>query len=353
MLRHFSTFAGVDYNRAGVPLLEIVSEPCMHSAKEAATYAMTIKAIMEYLDASDCNMDEGSLRIDANVSVRPKNEKGLRNKIEIKNMNSFSNMQLAIEAEIRRQIAAYILHAKEDPRHVIQQGTYRFDVDKNETVLMRLKEAAEDYRYFPEPDLVPIVLTEAYIESIRKTLPELPQQKLKRYLQDLKLPQDAAVFLVSDKRLADYFEKALLHCPNAKSLCNWLTVEFAGRIKESGKTLVEIGIPSEHVAKLVTLIDQGVITGKIGKKIADEMLLFPGKDPALIVKENPDFTPVQDTSFIEPLVDQVLAENPQSIIDFKNGKTKAFEFLVGQVMKLTKGKASPSVVNQLLTKKLQ
>jgi aspartyl-tRNA(Asn)/glutamyl-tRNA(Gln) amidotransferase subunit B len=353
MLRHFSTFAGVDYNRAGVPLLEIVSEPCMHSAKEAATYAMTIKAIMEYLDASDCNMDEGSLRIDANVSVRPKNEKGLRNKIEIKNMNSFSNMQLAIEAEIRRQIAAYILHAKEDPRHIIQQGTYRFDVDKNETVLMRLKEAAEDYRYFPEPDLVPIVLTEAYIESIRKTLPELPQQKLKRYLQDLKLPQDAAVFLVSDKRLADYFEKALLHCPNAKSLCNWLTVEFAGRIKESGKTLVEIGIPSEHVAKLVTLIDQGVITGKIGKKIADEMLLCPGKDPALIVKENPDFIPVQDTSSIEPLVDQVLAENPQSIIDFKNGKTKAFEFLVGQVMKLTKGKASPSVVNQLLTKKLQ
>ncbi|MBI2743348.1 MAG: Asp-tRNA(Asn)/Glu-tRNA(Gln) amidotransferase subunit GatB [Chlamydiales bacterium] len=353
MLKHFSNFAGVDYNRAGVPLLEIVSEPCIHSPKEAASYAMAIRAIMLYLDASDCNMDEGSLRFDVNISVRPKNESTLRNKIEIKNLNSFTHMEMAIESEIRRQIRAYTLQPHENPDLVISKGTYRFDLEKKETVLMRQKEEAADYRYFPEPDLPPLLLSDAYIEEIRGSLPELPHQKFKRYIEELKLTPYSASVLINEKPLSDYFEEALKKCSNAKSLCNWITIEFAGRVKESGRTIQEAGIRSEYVAKLVNLIDKGTITGKIAKLVADEMMLHPEKDPEEIVKENPDFLPVHETASIEPIVDQVLLDNPQSIADFKAGKGRAFDFLVGQVMKQTKGKASPTVVGELLTKKLK
>ncbi len=353
MLKHFSSFAGVDYNRAGVPLLEIVSEPCIHSPKEAVAYAMAVKAIMEYLDASDCNMEEGSMRFDCNISVRKKGEKKLRNKIEIKNMNSFNYMEMALELEIRRQIREYSLKPHEDPAKVIGTGTYRFDPDKKEVIMMRQKEEADDYRYFPEPDLPPIVLTEAYIEEIRAALPELPHQRFKRYLTELNLPQWSAAILINEKAFADYFEEALKTAPHPKNVSNWMTVEFAGRYKESGKTLVNSGIPAHHIAKLVNLIEKGTITGKIAKSVADDMVVHPGKDPELIVQENPDYQPVHDTSAIEPLVDQVLQENAQSVADFKAGKAKAFAFLVGQVMKLCKGKASPTVVNDLLNKKLQ
>jgi aspartyl-tRNA(Asn)/glutamyl-tRNA(Gln) amidotransferase subunit B len=353
MLKHFSSFAGVDYNRAGVPLLEIVSEPCMHAPKEAIAYAMAVKAIMQYLDASDCNMEEGSLRVDCNISVRPRNEKKLRNKIEIKNLNSFSNMEMAIEAEIRRQVRLYTMHPHEDPSKVIASGTYRFDPEKKETILMRQKEEADDYRYFPEPDLPPIVLTQAYIEAIRASLPELPHERFKRYVYDYLLPTGSAAILINEKKLADYFEQALKICNQAKNVCNWITVEFTGRFKDSGNTLLDSGIPAEHIGKLVQMIEEGTITGKIGKSVADEMVASPSKDPEQIVKGNPDYQPMQDTSTIEPLVDQVLAANPQSIADFKAGKERAFGFLVGQVMKLCKGKASPAVVNDLLNKKLK
>lgn len=352
MLKHFPQFAGVDYNRAGSPLIEIVSEPCIHSAKEACAYAMAIKAILEYIDASDCNMEEGSLRFDVNVSVRKKGEKGLRNKIEIKNLNSFNYMSLAISHEIQRQIREYNQHEGKDPSSVITQATYRFDPEKKETVLMRRKEQAEDYRYFPEPDLVPIILDDAYIEEIRRALPELPLQRERRYVQSLGLKADAAFTLVSDKKLADYFEEALKVTSNARNLCNWLIVEFAGRFKESGKSLVESGIGPELVGKLMNMIDEGKITGRIAKDVADDMVLNPGKDPEEIVKENPDYTPVQDIQEIEKLVDKVLSENAQSVIDFKNGKDKAFGFLVGQVMKLSRGKATPAIVNDLLKKKM-
>jgi aspartyl-tRNA(Asn)/glutamyl-tRNA(Gln) amidotransferase subunit B len=352
MLKHFSNFAGVDYNRAGVPLVEIVSEPCMRSPKEAVAYGMAVKAIMEYLGASDCNMEEGSLRIDANISVRPKTEQGLRPKVEIKNMNSFNNMEMAIEAEIRRQIQAYSRHPHEKFEIAIQAGTYRFDLERKMTVLMRQKESADDYRYFPEPDLPPIVLTEAYIESIRSSLPELPHERYQRYLVDLQLPEYSAALLINDKALADYFEEGLKDCLNPKNLCNWITVEFVGRLKDTGKTLQQFGIKSQHIATLVNLIEKGTLNGKIAKKVADEMMLHPEKDVESIVKENPDFQPMNDTASIEPLVDQVLKDNPQSVIDFKAGKAKAFAFLVGQVMKLCQGKASPAVVNELLNKKL-
>jgi aspartyl-tRNA(Asn)/glutamyl-tRNA(Gln) amidotransferase subunit B len=347
MLKHFSNFAGVDYNRAGVPLLEIVSEPCMHSPKEAVAYAMAIKALMQYLDASDCNMEEGSLRIDVNISVRPKGDLSLRTKVEIKNMNSFTNMEMALESEIRRQIGLYANGGD------VVKGTYRFDLERKETVMMREKEEAEDYRYFPEPDLVPIILSPTYIESIRKVLPELPHERLSRYLNELKLPAYFAALLINDKALCDFFEGARPFCQNAKALCTWITVEFVGRAKEAGKALPELGVKNEHIAKLVNLIDQGAVTGRIAKTIADEMVLSPGKDPEEILRENPDFQPLHDTASIEPLVDRVVEENPDSLRDFKAGKTKALAFLVGQVMKLSKGKASPAVVNTLLMKRLQ
>lgn len=353
MLKHFNNFAGVDYNRAGVPLVEIVSEPCIHSPQEAVAYATAMKAILQYIDASDCNMEEGSLRVDANISVRPVGEKGLRNKIEIKNMNSFSNMEMALEAEIKRQIREYTANPDKPHKEVIKQATYRWDPEKKETVLMRRKESADDYRYFPEPDLVPIILSDAYIEEIRAALPELPLQRERRYVNALGLAPDGAFVLVSDKPLADYFETCLKECKNARSLCNWIISEFAGRYKDTGKSLLTAGIPAAHVAKLVNLIDQGVITGRIAKQIADEMVATPGKDPAEIVAANPDYQPVHDQGEIEVYVDKVIAENAQSVADYKAGREKAFAFLVGQVMKLSRGKASPQVVNELLKSKIK
>ncbi|NGX43334.1 MAG: Aspartyl/glutamyl-tRNA(Asn/Gln) amidotransferase subunit B [Chlamydiae bacterium] len=352
MLKHFSNFAGVDYNRAGVPLVEIVSEPCIRNTKEAVAYCMAVKAILQYIDASDCNMEEGSLRVDANISLRKKGEEGLRNKTEIKNMNSFSNMQLALEAEIKRQMKAYQEHPDLPLEEIVQQATYRWDPDRKETVLMRHKEYANDYRYFPEPDLVPIVLTDKYIEEIRESLPELPLQRERRYVSELGLAPDSSFVLTSDKPLADYYEEALSFCDNPRSLCNWLIVEFAGRFKDMNKTLVTSGIPASHIGKLVSMIDKGTITGRIAKSVADDMISHPDKDPEEIVKENPDYQPMNDRSAIETIVDQVLAENPQSIEAYKAGKEKAFSFLVGQVMKLTRGKASPQIVNELIKEKL-
>lgn len=353
MLKHFTSFAGVDYNRAGVPLLEIVSEPCMHTPKDASAYAMAVKGIMQYIDASDCNMEEGSLRIDANISVRKKGETELRNKTEIKNMNSFTFLELAIAAEIQRQVREYTRQPDADPKTVVQQATYRWDPTRKETVIMRRKEQADDYRYCPEPDLVPIVLTQSYIDEIRSALPELPLARLKRYVKDLGLSPDSAFVLTSDKPLADYFEEGLKHCSNARNLCNWIIVEFAGRLKESGKSLIELGIPAAEVASLVSMIDEGTITGKIAKSVADDLLAAHTKTVKQIVAENPDYQPLHAEDEIEVLVDQVLAENAQSIIDFKAGKDKAFGFLVGQVMKLTKGKAAPKVVNDLLKRKIE
>ena len=353
MLKHFSNFAGVDYNRAGCPLIEIVSEPCIHTSQEAVAYAMAVKAILQYLDASDCKMEEGSLRVDTNISVRLKGEKSLRNKIEIKNMNSFSFMEMAIKSEIHRQIEEYLKHPHIQHDQVIQQATYRWDPEKKETVLMRRKETADDYRYFPEPDLVPIVLTDVYIEEIRQALPELPLQRERRYVRDLNLSQHQSFVLTSEKALADYFEEALKNCSNGRGLANWLLVEFTGRLKDSGQSILSIGIKPEQVASLVNMIDQGTITGRIAKSVADDMVARPGTEPTSIVTNNPDYQPLNDLSEIESYVDKVLGENGQSVADYKAGRDKAFGFLVGQVMKLCRGKASPPLVNELLKQRIE
>ena len=352
MLKHFSDFAGIDFNRAGAPLLEIVSEPCLFSSKEAVAYATTLRSILEYLDVSDCNMEEGSLRIDTNVSVRRRGETTFRNKVEIKNLNSFTYMEMAIEAEIQRQISIYHKHPKEDPKAILPSATVRFDLERKQTVVMRSKETAEDYCYFPEPDLPPIFLTKEAIETIRENLPELPHQRYERYTNLLQLTDYNASILVNDKALSDYYETALKFCANPTSLCNWVTVEFVGRLKESKQTLSESGILPEHIGELVNLIDSKKITGRIAKEVADIMIKNPGKGAQEIIDQNPNFQAVHDISEIAPYIDAALANHPQSIEDFKNGKEKAFNFLVGQVMKLSKGKASPEVVKILLLEKI-
>lgn len=348
MLKHFPTYAGVDYNRAGAPLIEIVSEPCIHSSKEAVAYAMAVRAILQYIGASDCNMEQGSFRMDANVSVRLQGEVGLRNKIEIKNLNSFNFMELAIQSEINRQIEEYT----NDPFLSFPEATYRWDPEKKQAVKMRIKERAQDYRYCPEPDLVPIVLTDDYIKEVRQNLPELPLQRERRYVSDFGLSPDSAFILTSDKSSADYFEECLKTCANARALCNWLVVEFAGRLKDTQKTMPTSGIAPEQVAKLVNMIDDGTITGRIAKDVADVMLAFPDKDCEWIVAENPDFNPLRDEEKIRELVEKVIADHPQSVADYKAGREKAFEYLVGQVMKLSRGKASPQIVIDILKLKI-
>jgi aspartyl-tRNA(Asn)/glutamyl-tRNA(Gln) amidotransferase subunit B len=349
MLKHFSTFAGVDYNRAGVPLIEVVSDPCMHSSQEAVEYAMAIRAIMEYLEASDCNMEEGSLRIDANVSVRKRGETSLRKKAEIKNLNSFNNLKLAIDDQLKQQIQFYTLN----PEGVWEGGTYRYDPEKNRVTLMRAKEEATDYRYFPEPDLPPLVLTAAYVQSIRDSLPELPQQRQKRYLETHGLPPATTQTLINDKQLSDFFEKAASHTSSVRPLANWILVEFMGRLKEKNCQFAQSGLKPEYVATLVNLIDSQTITGKIAKEIADIMVAFPEKDPRQILEENPDFRPLTDQKEIEALIEKTLDANPKSIHDYQSGKGRALDFLIGQVMKQCKGKATPSVVHELLLKKLE
>lgn len=351
-LKHFSNFAAVDYNRAGVALIEIVSEPCMHSAKEAVAYAMTIKAILEALEVSDCNMEEGSLRIDVNISVRPKGEEGLRSKVEIKNMNSFTFMGIAIESEIKRQVREYMSQPDKPANQVIVQSTFRWDPERKETVLMRLKESADDYRYFLEPDLPPLVLEEEYIDAVRSTLPELPYARRKRYVETLGLAPDAATILVNEKSLADYFDEGLKVTSNAKGLCNWIIVEFTGRLKEKGIPVWKSGIAAHNIAKLVNLIEMGTITGKMAKKAADLMVLDPTRDCEEIVKANPDFQPITDEDALHKIIEDVLHANDASIQDFLAGKGKAFGHLIGQVMKATEGKASPPLVNRLLQEKL-
>lgn len=350
-LKHFSTFSGIDFNRAGAALIEVVSEPELHSSKDAIAYLTTLKAILQYTEVSDCNMEKGSLRVDANISVRLKGEKEFRPKTEIKNMNSFNFLEIAIDAEIERQIALYT--ANPDKKDIISPGTYRWDSGLKKTILMRKKESAEDYRYFPEPDLLPLLISQEYIDEIKKTLPELPQAKVKRYIDDYHLSKYEANLLTSEKQVADYFEKALQACSSPRLLCSWITTEFAGRLKEKNETLFSLGIPPENIGQLVHLIDKGKITGKIGKMVADQMILFPSKSPREIVAANPAFQPVVDDSAIEELTGRVLAENEKSVQDYQAGRTKSFAYLMGQAMKLSQGKADPEKLGRALRSKLE
>lgn len=342
-LKHYPSFTGVDYNRAGAPLIEIVSEPCMESAKEAWAFAFAIRTILIYLNASECNMEEGTFRIDANVSVRKQGEISHRPKVEIKNINSFSFMGMAIDKEIERQIRLYESSPNEPYDEVVPSSTCRWDHEKREIVVMRKKKSVDDYRYFPEPDLAPIVLTDEYIDWVSHTLPELPKERRRRYGAELGLSDQIISNLIHHKPLSDYFDEALKTTTNPRLLANWICGEFAERA---------LSIPPAYMSKLVRMIEEGKITGRIAKNLAEEMIRTPKTDPEILFQNNSDFHPLDSEKEIEPIIDLVLSNHPQTILDFKAGKEKAFDFLVGQVMELTHGKADPRIVNDLLRKKL-
>ncbi len=339
-----SDYSLVDYNRTGTPLLEIVSEPDMRSAKEAVAYMEKLRAILQYCGVSDCKMEEGSLRCDANVSVRPVGQKELGTKTEIKNINSFRGVERAIEYEAMRQ--AELL---EEGGTVVQE-TRTWDEKEGVTKSMRKKEEANDYRYFPEPDLVPFTVSEEYIEEIRKTLPELPDARKERYMESYGLTSYDADYLTNDKARADYFEAMVAAGADPKEAANWLMGDFAKKLSQSGLEMAAAPVTAAALADLLGLIGKGTISGKIAKQVFSDMW-ETGKDAETIVKEK-GLVQISDTGALEELADRIIAANPQSVADFKAGKKKAVGFLMGQIMKETKGKANPQVVNGILTKKL-
>lgn len=340
-----SDYSLVDYNRTGTPLLEIVSEPDMRSAKEAVAYMEKMRAILQYVGISDCRMEEGSLRCDANVSVRPVGQKELGTKTEIKNINSFKGVERAIEYEAMRQ--AELL---EDGGKVVQE-TRTWDEKEGVTKSMRTKEEANDYRYFPEPDLVPFTVSDEYIENIRKSLPELPDARKERYMKEFGLSSEDAVFMTNDKATADYFEAAVDAGADPKACVNWLMGEFASQLSTDGIEIAKAPVSAENLAALLKLISKGTISGKIAKKVFATMWK-EGGNPEEIVKAQ-GLVQISDIAELSKLVDEVVGKNPKAVEDFKAGKKKAVGALVGQIMKATKGKANPRVINELLNKKLQ
>ena len=335
----------VDYNRTGTPLLEIVSEPDMRSAKQAVAYMEKMRAILQYCGISDCRMEEGSLRCDANVSVRPVGQKELGTKTEIKNINSFKGVERAIEYEALRQ--AEILEAG----GTIKQETRTWDENEGVTKSMRSKEEANDYRYFPEPDLVPFTVSDEYIENIRKTLPELPDARKARYMESYGLSAYDAAYVTSDKDRADFFEAMVKAGADAKEACNWLMGELAGKLSENGLEIKDSKVTPEAMAELLKLIIKGTISGKIAKKIFPEMW-ETGKSAETIVKEQ-GLVQISDTGALEAMVDEAIAENPKAVADFKSGNKKAMGAMIGQIMKKSHGKANPRMVSGILIKKLQ
>lgn len=335
----------VDLNRTAVPLLEIVSEPDMRSPEEAAAYLKKIHSILRYLDICDGNMQEGSFRCDANISLRPYGQKEFGTRTELKNMNSFRNVQKALEYEVRRQRDVLL-----DGEEVVQ-STLLWDPDRNVTSPMRSKEEAHDYRYFPDPDLVPIVIDEEWIDSARESLPELPDQRKQRFLDDLGLPGHDAGVLTSAKELADYFEAALAGFNNPKKLSNWIMTELMREFKGGGPEEIVGGkVTPENLAALLTIVEKGTISGKIAKTVFVEMM-ESGKDAATIVKEK-NLVQMSDEGDLVRIVQEIMSENPDQVAQFREGKTKVMGFFVGQLMKRTKGRANPQMANELFQKEL-
>jgi len=334
----------VDYNRTGVPLIEIVSEPDIESPEEAGAYLRQLRAILRYLGISDGNMEEGSFRCDANVSVRPKDSDTLGTRTELKNLNSFKFVEKALAYEIERQIKVLAENGK------VVQETRLWDTDKNRTVSMRGKEEAHDYRYFPDPDLVPLQIDPVWIARIQNDLPELPDVRKDRFMDQYELPAYDADVLTGAKELADYFESCVQAVNNPKLVSNWVMGNLLGLLNAEGKSIEETPVPAGRMAELLKLIDDEVISGKIAKTVFDEMVAS-GKAPGTIVEEK-GLVQVTDEAEIEAVVDKVIAACPDEAASYQAGKKKLLGFFVGQVMKETQGKANPQMVNQLLKKKL-
>jgi aspartyl-tRNA(Asn)/glutamyl-tRNA(Gln) amidotransferase subunit B len=334
----------VDYNRSGVPLIEIVSEPDLRSPEEARAYLEKLKSILEYIDVSDCKMEEGSLRCDANVSLRPLGTEKMGTKTEIKNMNSFKSLQRALEYEVERQ--ADVL---DEGGRVIQE-TRLWDENRGVTVSMRSKEEAHDYRYFPDPNLVPLSVDRSWVEELKAGLPELPDARRERFIRDYGLSQYDAGVLTASRDLADYFERCVAAYPEAKTVANWVAGELLRLLNANNQGLKDSLVTPAHLTEMLKLLDNGTISGKIAKTVFEEMFIT-GKKAADIVREK-GLVQITDEGALAAVVDKVMAANPQSVEDYRNGKEKAIGFLVGQVMKETKGKANPALVNKLLREKL-
>ena len=330
----------VDMNRCAVPLIEIVSEPDIRSADEAVAYMQTLKSILEYLDVCDCKMQEGSLRCDVNLSVRPRGQKEFGTRTETKNLNSFKAIHNSIEFEIKRQIEEVENGGK------IYQETRRWDDAKGIGYAMRSKEDAHDYRYFPEPDLAPIILSDEYIQNLKDNLPEMPHIKKERYMKDFDLPEYDADILTSSIKTAKFFEEANDICNNPKAVSNWIMGDFTRMLNEKEIEIDESKVTSQNLAELITLIDKGTISSKIAKQVFEDM--FETGENAKDIVEKKGLVQMSDEGAIKEIVQKVVDANPQSIADYKAGKDRAIGFLVGQIMKETKGKANPQIVNKLL-----
>ena len=335
----------VDFNRTGVPLIEIVSEPDMRTPEEAGAYLRQLRAIVRYLEICDGNMEEGSFRCDANISIRPVGAETFGTRTELKNMNSFKHVESALFHEMERQTAVI-----EDGSEVVQE-TRLWDPDKGMTAPMRGKEEAHDYRYFPDPDLLPLVIDKEWIEEIRGSLPELPDAKRQRFIADHGLAPDDAALLTSSRAMADYFEACTGHFPESKTVCNWVVGPLLAKLNEEKRTIKESPVSAERLAELLRLIDSGIISGKIAKTVFEEMA-STGKAPHKVVQEK-GLVQITDKDEIREVVKQVLADHGKEVSDYRAGKTKLFGFFVGQVMKATRGKANPKLVNDMLRQVLE
>ena len=344
-LIHAGQYSQVDLNRAGVPLIEIVTEPEIKTPEEARKFLIALKAILEYIDACDGNMEQGSLRCDANISIRPKGETTLGVKAEVKNLNSFRNVQAALEYEIKRQIQ----DVKEGKK--IVQETRLFDANKNRTQSMRSKEEAHDYRYFPEPDLVPTIVEPTWLSELREGLPELPRERKQRFVSEYGIPSYDATILTNTKAMANYFEDCVLLHNDPKIISNWIMSELLRELNNANQDIRDCLITPVHLTGMLKLMEQGTISGKIAKTVFEEMF-GSGKKPEVIVEEK-GLVQITDSSAISALVDKVIAANEKVANEFRDGKDKALGFLVGQIMKESRGKANPKMVNELLIKKLR
>jgi len=341
---HFENCTGIDFNRAGTPLMEIVTEPELNSPEEAFAFLTALKQILMYGDVSDADMEKGQLRCDCNVSVRPESQTKFGAKIEIKNLNSISGVRRALAYEIRRQVALL------ERGDTLEQQTRGWDDVAGETFLMRTKEFAHDYRYFPDPDLVP-VKTDVLVADVRERVPELPKAKRARFVEEYQVsPYDAGV-LASDLELAKYFESAAKDAKKPKNIANWILNDLQNALSAAGKTIHDCSIPPKALDELVNLIEVGKISGKQGKEVFAEMFAS-GRSAAAIVKEK-GIEQLSDVSAIEKLCDEAINANPKSVADFKAGNVASLNFLKGQVIKLSKGKANPQLVGEILERKLK
>jgi aspartyl-tRNA(Asn)/glutamyl-tRNA(Gln) amidotransferase subunit B len=343
-LTHHDDGSLVDFNRVGTPLIEIVSEPDIRSPEEAYAYLEKLKAIMQYTGVSDCKMEEGSLRCDANLSLRPYGQEAFGTKTELKNLNSFNFVQKGLEYERDRQ-ARILLSGG-----VIRQETRRFDEATKTTVLMRVKEGSEDYRYFPEPDLVKLHIDDAWKERVRAQIPELPDARKARYINELGLPAYDAMVLTQSKDVSDFFEATIASGADAKQASNWIMGEVMAYLNAEAKEITEVPLTPEALAKLIALIEKGTISSKIAKKVFKE-LMKNGGDPEKIVKEK-GLVQISDEAQLREIILPILDANEQSIIDYKNGKDRALGFLVGEVMKKTRGQANPPMVNKIILEEI-